>query len=85
MDKPMVWNDDISQAPKGYYEDVVRNRGNVAIMSTRHVKELIIAAGNEGVVTLSWWMPEEKRWSMFTKDVPPNKWMHFPDHPDKKD
>ena len=72
------WNFDIDAAPKG---DEKRVSGKVA--GTRayersvHVREKIFAAGNGGVVTVSSWIPEQGRWNMFTKAVPPMAWRPF--------
>jgi len=78
----MNWNRDISQAPRGHYRTVTRRIGKNDVETQEHVPALIIAAGNGGVVTLSKWLPEQGRWNMFTKDVPPLAWMPWPDHPD---
>jgi hypothetical protein len=55
------WNYDITQAPKGRYEKVTRVIKGVEHVHERHVPEYIIAAGNEGVVNLSRWLPDEGR------------------------
>lgn len=77
----MEWNFDIGQAPKGHWREVRRNVGNSVHMSREHVPDLIIAAGNGGVVTVSKWIEKEGRWNMFTKDVPPMAWIPWPSHP----
>lgn len=79
----MEWNFDISAAPKGHFEVVVKQVGKNTVMSVVHVPALIIAAGNGGVVTTSKWLDKEQRWNMFTKDVPPMAWMPWPSHPVK--
>lgn len=76
-----MWNFDISQAPKGSMRSVTRIIGKNEVTTEEHVPALIIAAGNDDVVTLSKWLPKEGRWSMFTKDVPPLAWMPWPSHP----
>jgi hypothetical protein len=43
--------------------------------------EPIIAAGNEGVVTVSRWNDKRQAWSMFTTATPPLAWMPWPKHP----
>jgi hypothetical protein len=42
-----------------------------------HVKEQIFAAGSCGVVTVSYWIPDQGRWNMFTKAVPPMAWRPY--------
>ena len=81
----MAWNFDISQAPKGFLQDVRKTVGKNIVMSVEHVPDLIIAAGNGGVVTISKWLPKEGRWNMFTKDAPPLAWMPWPTHPNKEE
>ena len=76
------WNFNINEAPKGYYEDVQRTVGKTVVMSVVHVPQLIIAAGNGGVVTVSKWLDKEQRWNMFSKDTPPIAWQPWPDHPE---
>lgn len=72
------WDFDINAAPKG---DEKRVAGKVA--GTRayerkvHVRERIFAAGNGGVVTVSYWIPDQERWNMFTKAVPPMAWRPY--------
>lgn len=78
-----MWNFDISQAPKGVMRSVTRTIGKNEVTTEEHVPALIIAAGNDEVVTLSKWLPKEGRWSMFTKDVPPLAWQPWPSHPHK--
>lgn len=72
------WSFDLSAAPKGG-EKVISGR----VAGTRdyerrvHVRERIIAAGNGGVVTVSHWIPDQGRWNMFTKAVPPMAWRPY--------
>lgn len=75
------WNFDMEQAPRGHFQDVTRNIKGKAITSVVHVPEVIIAAGNDGVVTLSKWIEKDQRWNMFTADVPPLAWKPWPAHP----
>lgn len=76
-----VWNFDISQAPRGKTIQVERTIGKNTSMIDVHVHDMIIAAGNNGVVTVSKWLPEAERWNMFTKAAPPLAWMPWPAHP----
>lgn len=70
----MTWSFDMSKAPRGKIK-LVATRGT----GTRKVAEpvTIIAASSCGVVTLSRWIEAEKRWEMFSPDVPPIAWMPF--------
>jgi hypothetical protein len=75
------WNFNMDDAPRGHFQDVTRQVGKNVVCSVVHVPERIIAAGNEGVVTVSRWLDAEKRWEMFTAEVPPLAWMPWPQHP----
>lgn len=77
------WNYDLSQAPKGSYKQVTRMLKDREYIQEVHVPELIIAAGNGGVVNVSRWLPEEERWSMYSKSIPPLAWMPWPKHPEE--
>lgn len=72
------WDFDINAAPKGG-EKVMTGR----VAGTRdyerrvHVRERIFAAGTGGVVTVSYWIPDQERWNMFTKAVPPMAWRSY--------
>lgn len=78
----MNWNFDMASAPRG--EELARvvktAKGDRLVPHYEHVR--IIAAGNKGIVTLSRWLPNEERWEMFTKDVPPFAWMPWPTAPE---
>lgn len=50
-------------------------------MTTAPRNEPIIAAGNEGVVTVSRWNEKRQAWTMFAADTPPLAWMPWPKHP----
>lgn len=76
------WNFDMSQAPRGSWHTVTRKIGKNEVETEEHVPDLIIAAGNDGVVTLSRWLPREGRWNMFTAAVPPRAWQPWPSHPE---
>jgi hypothetical protein len=76
-----AWNFDMSAAPLGTVREVTRTIGKNEVTTTEHVHALIIAAGNGGIVTVSKWLPNEGRWNMFTKAVPPIAWMPWPEHP----
>ena len=76
------WNFDMDAAPKGNTVTVTRTVKDREVTYDKHIPELIIAAGNGGVVTLSRWLPDEGRWNMFTKATPPLAWQPWPAHPD---
>lgn len=69
------WNLDMSRAPRGK----VRLVATAKAKSTRKVPEpvTIIAASACGVVTLTRWLDDEKRFDMFTAEVPPIAWQPF--------
>jgi hypothetical protein len=71
-----TWSFDMAKAPRGKFRVVASGKdGN----GTRKVPELvtIIAASACGVVTLTRWLDGEKRWDMFTAEVPPIAWMPY--------
>ena len=78
----MQWNFNIDEAPRGEFREVTRNIGKNEVTMEEHIPVLIIAAGNDGVVTPSKWIEKDQRWNMFTKDVPPLAWMPWPTHPE---
>jgi hypothetical protein len=79
----MGWNFDMSAAPKGYTETRTRkNKDGSESEYDHYVSEKIIAAGNDNVVTISRWLPDQGRWNMFSADTPPNAWQPWPEHYD---
>lgn len=72
----MTWNTNMAAAPRGKVRLVATGKGK----STRKVPEpvTIIAASACGVVTLTRWLDGEKRWDMFTAEVPPIAWRPYP-------
>lgn len=81
----MSWNFNIDEAPKGSHKIVMQTLKGREVERKIHVPETIIAAGNEGVVTFSYWVEKKERWCFFTKDTPPLAWFPFPKHPYEKD
>lgn len=77
----MEWNFNMDEAPRGELKVITRRIGKNEVAFQQYVGEQIIAAGSEGVVTLSRWLADEGRWNMFTKDVPPIAWQPRPAHP----
>lgn len=78
------WNFDMTQAPRGTVRSVTRTIGKNEVTTEEHVPDLIIAAGNDGVVTVSRWLPKEARWNMFSDKTPPMAWQPWPQHPEKE-
>lgn len=71
----MDWSTDMSKAPRGRFRVVVMANGK----GTRRVFEPaeIVVAGACGVVTVSHWLDDEKRFSMFTAERPPIAWRPY--------
>ncbi|GGA64733.1 hypothetical protein [Pelagibacterium lentulum] len=79
------WNHDMAKAPRGRIRLMPTGKGN----STRKVFEpaKIVVASACGVVTVSRWIDDERRWEMFTSEVGPIAWMPHPgarEHVDAK-
>lgn len=71
-----AWSFDMHAAPRGSYDVLPAGKdGNGARKVFR--KDMIIAAGRCGAVAVSYFIPEERRWSMFTAEHPPIAWMPF--------
>jgi hypothetical protein len=72
------WNFDISAAPTGGERTITGKVGGSRDYERKsHIKEHIFAAGTGGVVTVSYWIPDQGRWNMFTKAVPPMAWRTY--------
>jgi hypothetical protein len=71
----------MDEAPRGRTNIVTRQIGKNVVVGEEFIPDLIIAAGNDRVVTLSRWLPKEGRWNMFSKDTPPVAWKTWPKHP----
>lgn len=69
------WNFDMTKAPRGKVRLVAAGQGK----GTRKVPERvdIIAASACGVVTVTRWLDDQKRWNMFTSEVGPIAWMPY--------
>ena len=76
----MSWNFDMDEAPRGETRIVKRVIGKNEVEVAEHVPALIIAAGNDLVVTVSKWLPDQGRWNMFSKNTPPRAWQPWPKH-----
>ena len=67
------WNFDMSKAPRGKYDIVALSNGKGTRKVFRPVE--IIVAGACGTVTVARWVDDERRFDMFTAEVPPIAWM----------
>jgi len=77
-----AWNFDIKAAPHGRYEVKQRREGvDVRVF----VPERVILATKCGKVTISHYLPEEKRWMMLAKGEQPVAWQPWPTHPHSSD
>ena len=77
------WDFDISRAPRG--ETVVSTvviKGEERVRNTFKPAKVILAT-KCGKVTLSHWLPEEKRWLMLAHGEQPVAFMNWPKHPDE--
>lgn len=77
----MTWNFNMEEAPRGETRMVKKIIGKNEVEIESHEPVQIIAAGNGGIVTQSYWIPKDARWCMFTADVPPLAWQPWPAHP----
>lgn len=79
-----MWNFDLTQAPVGTNRTVEKKFPDGSTRKHEIFEAAQVwAASKCGKVTLSYYIPKEKRWNMFTKDVPPIAWQPFvvPEHP----
>lgn len=82
-----AWNYNIDEAPRGRFE--IRTRSDAKNRNIKYevfIPDMIIAAsrsynGAPGVVTSTYWKPNEKRWSMFATGEVPLAWTPWPEHP----
>lgn len=73
------WRFDIENAPRGRE---VRLPGPKGSMRSVHQSERVILASADGTtVTVSRWIPDERRWNMLGKNEQPVAWMPYPVHP----
>lgn len=69
------WNHDIAAAPRGRYVLRASSNGKGHVKTYERVE--IIAASACGAVNVSYYIPDERRWSMYTADHPPIAWMPY--------
>lgn len=77
----MIWCTDISKAPRGKYVVVNRKVGKVQADQRVFRPDRVILATKCGKVTLSKYLPDEKRWEMLAAGEQPVAWQAWPDHP----
>ena len=76
------WNYDMDAAPRGEYVTTTYTNGKgKKVEKTVYQHQKVILASPCGVVTVGRWLPNEERWEMFTKAVPPIAWMPWPTSP----
>jgi hypothetical protein len=69
-----AWNHDISKAPRGVLRIVPAGKtGTRKVM----VPTEIIAASACGVVCVTRWLDDAKRWDLFTREAGPIAWMPY--------
>jgi hypothetical protein len=71
-----MWSFDMSRAPRGSY-DVLPAGKDKRGARKQFRPDIIIVAGACGTVTLSHFIPDARRWEMFTRDVGPIAWMPY--------
>ena len=66
----MTWQD-MDTAPKGEWVEQPAGKDGTRMV---HVPKRIIALMSNGDWTVSYWVPKDERWCMFTKGTPPVAW-----------
>lgn len=77
----MIWNFDISQAPRGKMVETIVQTAKGARHQSRFVPQRVILATKCGKVVLSQYYPYEERWLMLGKSEEPVAWFAWPEHP----
>jgi hypothetical protein len=70
------WSFDMHSAPRGSYDVLPAGKDGKGARK-QFQREIIITASACGVVTLSYYMPDERRFSMYTAERPPIAWMTY--------
>lgn len=79
-----MWNYNINEAPRGEtVERVLTDKNGKSRAVSRHERAVIIAASKCGKVTMSYWIPAEQRWCMFSDKETPLAWQPWPRHPNE--
>lgn len=80
-----TWNFNIDEAPKSYSRDAsYSNQDGKIIQREKFVPVYVWLATKCGKVTVSYWIPNEKRWNMLAQNEKPMAWQPYPIpvHPD---
>lgn len=73
-----MWNSDISKAPHGYYDIQSRKvKGDKTADHQVFRREYVWLASKCGIVTLSSYIPDQKRWEFFSRNETPIAWHPF--------
>lgn len=72
----MTWSTDIAKAPRGTYRVIPAGPDGKGARKVFERAE-IIAASPCGVVCVTYFIPDEKRWNMFAAGVQPIAWMPY--------
>lgn len=80
----MNWNTDISRAPHGHY-DVQTRRVKDGKTADHRVfnREIVWTASSCGKVMRSYYLPEERRWCMYSHLENPVAWIEFDEARDR--
>lgn len=73
----MNWNFNMDDAPRSHYERRKAGKGVVSYL----VPHRLLCAGPDGLITISYYIPDEDRWNMFSAKQNPLAWMELPKHP----
>ena len=72
----MGWCFDMSKAPRGRYVIMASGPGAKGARKVFQPDKIVLASAC-GVVTLSHYLPEQRRWDMFTRDHGPIAWAPY--------
>jgi len=80
-----MWNFNMDEAPKSFIKTETHIQKGKEVERKTLVQVKLFLAGKDDLVTPSYWMPDQGRWNMFTKDCQPIAFMEWPTHPHKGD
>ena len=75
----MDWNSNMDEAPRNGTKII-----HIGKQQTPHViytKNPLFGLSSIGEVVLTYWIPQQRRWSGFTEENPPVAWCAVPEHP----
>jgi hypothetical protein len=78
-----MWNFNMDEAPKGHVTEAP-TKCKDGSSGTQYGYEFapVIACDKTGdCVTLTHWLPKQKRWNRFATNETPLAWMPWPEHP----